>query len=155
MTPVAVDTSARMDCAWRRNCCPSGVIFRPRACRWKSDTPRMASRSLIDSVTALCEIERVCAAPLTVPCSAAATKYRIWRRVMDIAMFLDGVKQGVAQNRGPRHSACRSAVAGSDLALSASGAGQKPCPLQALLMISESSAIRGGRPKTRTERTHP
>ena len=64
------------------------VMFSPRGWRSNRATPRMASRSLIASVTALCEIDKDCEAPLTDPCWAAATKYRICFRVKDIAPFM-------------------------------------------------------------------
>src|SRR6185369_12714862 len=56
-------------------------MLRPRRCRSNRVTPRSDSSSLIASVTADWLIDRLCAAPETVPSSATAMKYCSCRRV--------------------------------------------------------------------------
>ena len=77
----ASETLPRIRFACRMNWCPVWVMESPRRWRSNSRTPRSPSSSLIASVTADWLIDRLCAAPDTVPSSATAIKYWSCRRV--------------------------------------------------------------------------
>src|SRR3569833_2129448 len=78
-------------------------MARPRRCRSNRVTPRSDSSSLIASVTADWLIERLCAAPETVPSSATAMKYCSWRRVKakSAGRLNQAADPGAAVGRGP------------------------------------------------------
>src|SRR3569623_1799690 len=86
-------------------------MVRPRRGRSNSVTPRSESSALIASVTADWLIERLCAAPETVPSSATAMKYWSCRRVnATSARRLDDAAEPRAHGRGRlgRPLPCRS-----------------------------------------------